>query len=46
MQFAGTHQGVQHGAPLGGFMTPGEHVVFSADGNWTDGPFDGVVIDV
>jgi hypothetical protein len=31
MKFAGSHQRVQHGATLGGFMAPGEQVIFSAD---------------
>jgi hypothetical protein len=46
MQFTGSHQGVQHGTPLSGFMASGEQVIFSTDCNRADGPFYWVIIDI
>ena len=46
MQLACTQQRVEHSATLCGFMAASEQVIFSSDGNRTDGIFYWGVVDI
>jgi hypothetical protein len=46
MLFTDGEEGVYHRRPLCCFMAPGKEIVFATEGNWSNGIFDQVVVNL